>query len=81
MLTAFSREVSIKIAQDDLSGIDYIFSWLGNSDILLAIIKLIEDMRNAEHDINEVGVQAILLVEDSIRFYSEIGRASCRERV
>lgn len=70
VLTAFSREVSIKIAQDDLSGIDYIFSWLGNSDILLAIIKLIEDIRNAEHDINEVGVQAILLVEDSIRFYS-----------
>lgn len=70
VLTAFSREVSIKIRDEDLSVIDYIFSWLGNSDILLAIIKLIEDKRNAEQDINEVGVQAILLVEDSIRFYS-----------
>lgn len=70
VLTAFSREVSLKISEEDLSVIDYIFSWLGNSDILLAIVKLIEDKRNAEHDINEVGVQAILLVEDSIRFYS-----------
>ncbi len=70
VLTAFSREVSIKIREEDMSVIDYIFSWLGNSDILLAIIKLIEDKRNAEQDINEVGVQAILLVEDSIRFYS-----------
>jgi len=70
VLTAFSREVSLKVSEEDLSVIDYIFSWLGNSDILLAIVKLIEDKRNAEHDINEVGVQAILLVEDSIRFYS-----------
>jgi len=70
VLTAFSREVSLKVNEEDMSVIDYIFSWLGNSDILLAIVKLIEDKRNAEHDINEVGVQAILLVEDSIRFYS-----------
>jgi len=70
VLTAFSREVSLKVSREDLSAIDYIFSWLGNSDILLAIVKLIEDKINAEHDINEVGVQAILLVEDSIRFYS-----------
>ena len=51
---------------------DYVFSWLGNVDLILAIIKLIEDKMNAEHDILEVGVQAILLVEDSIRFYSSI---------
>ncbi len=70
VLTPFSRKVSIKINEEDLSTIDYIFSWLGNADILLAIIKLIEDKMNAEHDVNEVGVQVILLVEDSIRFYS-----------
>ncbi|HSW67739.1 MAG TPA: PEP/pyruvate-binding domain-containing protein [Bacteroidales bacterium] len=70
VLTTFSREVSLKISREDMSAIDYVFSWLGNSDILLAIIKLIEDKMNCEHDINEVGVQAILLVEDSVRFYS-----------
>lgn len=70
VLTPFSREVSIKIDQEDLSNIDYIFSWLGNADILLAIIKLIEDKMNVEYDVEHVGVQTIILVEDSIRFYS-----------
>ncbi|PKP16053.1 MAG: phosphoenolpyruvate synthase, partial [Bacteroidetes bacterium HGW-Bacteroidetes-22] len=57
VLTPFSREVSLKIDQSDLSAIDYIFSWLGNADILLAIIKLIEDKMNVESDIENVGVQ------------------------
>lgn len=70
VLTPLSREVSQHVFQGDLSAIDYVFSWLGNSDILLAIIKLIEDRMNVENDVNEVGVQVILLVEDSIRFYS-----------
>ena len=70
VLTPFSREVTIKLSREDIGSIDYIFSWLGNADILLAIIKLIEDKMNVEHDVREVGVQVILLVEDSIRFYS-----------
>jgi DNA-binding response OmpR family regulator len=70
VLTHFSKEVSIQLEKEDLSAIDYVFSWLGNSEILLAIIKLIEDDMNADHDVNIVGVQTILLVEDSIRFYS-----------
>jgi len=70
VLTHFSREVSLKLANEDMSSIDYVFSWLGNSSLLLAIIKLIEDKMNADYDIDEVGAQAILLVEDSVRFYS-----------
>ncbi|MDH6306070.1 DNA-binding response OmpR family regulator [Parabacteroides sp. PF5-5] len=70
VLTPFSREVTRRVANDDLSAIDYIFSWLGNAELLLAIIKLIEDKMNAEDDVKSVGVQIILLVEDSIRFYS-----------
>ncbi len=70
VLTYFSREVSKKIEEEDLSAIDYVFSWLGNADILLAIIKLIEDKMNAEDDILNTGVQAILFVEDSIRYIS-----------
>lgn len=70
VLTPFSREVSKRVAMADLSSIDYIFSWLGNSELLLAIIKLIEDKLNAPNDSASVGVQIILLVEDSIRFYS-----------
>ena len=70
VLTPFSREVSKRIAHEDISAIDYVFSWLGNSDLLLAIIKLIEDKMNAPDDTASVGVQTILLVEDSIRCYS-----------
>ncbi len=71
VLTPFSKEVSRRLAMEDLSNVDYVFSWLGNVDLLLAIIKLLEDKLNAE-DITEVGVQAILLVEDSVRFYSSV---------
>ncbi len=72
VLTPFSKEVRRRIANEDLRGVDYVFSWLGNVDLILAIIKLIEDKMNADYDIEEVGIQAIILVEDSIRFYSSI---------
>lgn len=72
VLTPFSKSVSKRIANEDLSAIDYVFSWLGNSDLLLAIIKLIEDKMNVEEDVNSVGVQVILFVEDGIHFYSSI---------
>lgn len=70
VLTPFSREVSKRLSIEDLSGVDYVFSWLGNPDLLLAIIKLMEDAMNVEHDTESVGVQVILLIEDSVRFYS-----------
>ena len=70
ILTPFSHGITQRIANEDLSPFEYIFCWLGNTDLLLSIIKLIEDKMNLEHDVNEVGVQLILLVEDSIRFYS-----------
>lgn len=70
VLTPFSKEVSKRVANEDLSSIDYVFSWLGNPELLVAIIKLIEDKWNAPNDSASVGVQIILLVEDSIRFYS-----------
>ncbi len=71
VLTPFSREVRIKFElTNQFAAVDYIFSWLGNADILLAIIKLIEDKMNVEQDVGDVGVQTILLVEDSVRFYS-----------
>lgn len=72
VLTPFSREVSRRLANEDFSGVDYVFSWLGNVDLLLAIIKLMEDKMNSDNDILKVGIQTILLVEDSIRFYSSM---------
>lgn len=70
VLTQMSREVSLLLETEDFSAVDYVFSWLGDTNLLVAIIKLIEDKMNVDHDVKEVGVQTILLVEDSIRFYS-----------
>ena len=72
VLTPFSREVSRRLAKEDFTGVDFVFSWLGNVDLLVAIIKLLEDYLNVENDVNQVGVQLIMLVEDSVRFYSSI---------
>ena len=70
LLTHFSKEVYRRLALQDTSAIDYMFSWNGNADLIVAIIKLFEDLKNADNDILGVGVQAILLVEDSVRYYS-----------
>ena len=70
LLTSFSKDIYRRLEEQDRSGIDHIFCWHGNTDLIIAIIKLIEDKMNAGEDITEGGVQAILLVEDSIRFYS-----------
>lgn len=70
LLTSFSKDIYRRLGEQDRSGLDYIFCWHGNTDLIIAIIKLVEDKMNAEEDITVGGVQAILLVEDSIRFYS-----------
>ena len=72
VLTPFSHGITRRMQDEDLSMFDYIFCWLGNTNLILSIIKLIEDKMNIDHDINEAGVQMILLVEDSIRFYSSV---------
>lgn len=70
LLTHFSKEVYRRLESMDTSAIDYMFSWHGNADLIVAIIKLFEDLKNADNDILRVGVQSILLVEDSVRYYS-----------
>ena len=72
VLTPFSHGITKRIENEDMSIFHYVFCWLGNTNLILSIIKLIEDRMNIEHDINEAGVQMILLVEDNIRFYSSV---------
>ncbi len=70
LITSFSREIYRRIEDSHCEAIDNIFCWHGTADLIIAIIKLAEDRLNAERDILEGGVQAILLAEDSFRFYS-----------
>jgi len=70
LLSSFSKAVYKRIEDAECPDIDYVFCWNNSTDLIIAIIKLIEDRRNAEHDILESGVRGILLVEDSVRYYS-----------
>lgn len=70
LLTNSTKEIHRRISENRTTAIDHIFCWSNSTDLIIAIIKLLEDSMNAEHDILEVGVQAIMLVEDSIRYYS-----------
>lgn len=70
LMTNFSKDLYRRIEHKDRSGIDYMFTWHGNADLIIAIIKIIEDRMNADTDILDNGVQSILLVEDSVRYYS-----------
>lgn len=70
LLAMFSREIYSRMQDHTGSAIDYFFCWNNSTDLIIAIIKLLEDKMNAEHDILESGVRAIILVEDSVRYYS-----------
>ena len=53
-----------------LDFIDRIFVWNGNSNVFIAMIKYIEDIKNVAFDTKNGNVRVILLVEDSIQYYS-----------
>ena len=70
LLCSYSKEIYRQISEADSSALDYVFCWNNSTDLIIAIVKLLEDRLNAPHDVLQVGVQAILLVEDSVRYYS-----------
>lgn len=64
------RELSQLVEKNDVSGIERMFLWQGDVRILVAIVKYMEDKLNVAYDTGVVGVPAIVLVENSIRYYS-----------
>ena len=71
LLASNSREYAwVKQRVDNTTGIDRAFIWFGDSSIFTAIVKYIEDGMNASRDIIKGGVRAIIVVEDSPKFYS-----------
>lgn len=63
-------ELKRLLEMDDGTALERIFVWQGDGHILLGIIQFIEDRKNAANDTQIAGVQNILLIEDSIDFYS-----------
>jgi CheY-like chemotaxis protein len=71
MLAYNTPELQQIMESADPSDIDRVFVWQGDGKILIGIIKYVEDMKNAKRDNELAGVQSILLVEDSVQFYSK----------
>jgi len=69
LLAFHHRELEI-MRDQGCDAFDDIFFWSGESRMLLTIIKYVEDKKNVEADTELVGVRVIILVENSVRFYS-----------
>ena len=70
LLAYDSRERKELTQRYDTSVFDRIFIWHGDYRLLVAMIKSVEDKMNVEADVTNIGVQCIILVEDSVSFYS-----------
>lgn len=70
LLACSPRELKVLPPVEQLRGVDTVFVWLGDVRLFLAIIKHVEDRLNAWHDAQLAGVRSIILVEDSVQFYS-----------
>lgn len=65
-----NRELHDFAAARDTSLLERVFLWQGDVRILLAIVKYVEDRLNVAHDTGELGVPAVIVVEDNVRYYS-----------
>ncbi len=65
-----TRELQELVVEREKLSFDHVFVWTGDTRILLAIVKAIEDAQNADYDTKEIGVEVILFVEDSVHFIS-----------
>src|SRR5260221_8090483 len=71
VVLAYDRRGVGKMAVDAApSAIDPIFLWQGDVRLVPAIVKYVEDRRNVAHDTGALGVQAVLVIEDNVRYYS-----------
>lgn len=70
LLTTDMSDLNLVLERENRDGIDKTFFWTGDSTLFLAIIKCIEDSINTQFDTRIGNVQVIILIEDSIRYYS-----------
>ncbi len=64
------RELQGFVDQKRTEALERIFLWQGDVRVLVAMVKVVEDLRNAPNDVGELGVPAVIVIEDSIRYYS-----------
>jgi CheY-like chemotaxis protein len=72
LLAHDNRELKDLVVHEDAKVFDKIFIWTGDFRIIIGIVKCLEDQLNVDHDTRMVGVQTIIFVEDSVKYYSSI---------
>ncbi|WKZ68252.1 MAG: PEP/pyruvate-binding domain-containing protein [Melioribacteraceae bacterium] len=72
LLAHDNKELKYLLLNKNADVFDKIFVWQGDFRIIIAIIKYFEDRANVSHDSKIVGVQSIIVIEDSVRYYSSI---------
>ena len=70
LLAHDNRELKSLLMNPESSVFDKVFIWTGDFRIIIGIIKYLEDKLNVEHDSKIVGVQNVIFIEDSVRYYS-----------
>ncbi len=70
VLAYHHRELHDFLEHQDRSHIERAFLFQGDIHILFAIVKYVEDRMNVAHDVDVMGVQTIIVIEDNIRYYS-----------
>ena len=70
LLAHDNRELKSLLMNPESSVFDKVFNWTGDFRIIIGIIKYLEDRLNVEHDSKIVGVQNVIVIEDSVRYYS-----------
>ncbi len=71
LINRYSYNISL-FRRSDLNLFHDIFLWMGDARLFVAIIKSIEDMRNAEYDTTNGNVRVILLVENTVYQCSKV---------
>lgn len=70
LLAYDNRELEQFTSRTDVSGLEGLFLWRGDVRILLAIVKILEDRMNVDHDVRVAGVQLVVVIEDQVPIYS-----------
>ncbi|MBN2227134.1 MAG: histidine kinase [candidate division Zixibacteria bacterium] len=70
LLAFHERELEMAARTCPSDAVDKTFFWNGDVNIILTIVKYFEDKKNVDQDTRLLGVRVIILIEDSVRFYS-----------
>ena len=70
LVTNNSSLAALDMTRPELAAVDRVFVWNGYSKLFVGMLKYVEDLRNVDSDTRSGLIRVILLIEDSVRYYS-----------